>query len=152
MEKILFYHETDAYGYLSNYWTVDIEIDGLLWKSTEHYYQAEKTLDEKFAAQIRDAATCDEAKTLGNSEECIYRPDWETEKIEAMRRALKAKFGQHDDLRTLLLNTGDATLIEDSPTDYYWGIGATGDGKNMLGTLLMELRDSYRKAENRPER
>jgi predicted NAD-dependent protein-ADP-ribosyltransferase YbiA (DUF1768 family) len=32
--------------------------------------------------------------------------------------------------------------MEDSKKDYYWGIGADGTGKSMLGRLLMELRSS----------
>lgn len=148
MDEIRFYHETDAFGYLSNYWVASITIKGLQWKSTEHYYQAQKSMDLTFSEKIRGAATCDEAKTLGNSRQCIYRPDWETRKIEAMRTAIKAKFDQHPDLRALLLATGQATLIEDSQEDYYWGIGATGTGKNMLGILLMELRDAYLKTES----
>lgn len=145
MDEIRFYHETEEFGYLSNYWLAPITIEGVQWKSTEHYYQAQKTLDLTFAEKIRQAATCDQAKNLGNSSQCIYRPDWETKKIEAMNTAIKAKFDQHPDLKALLLATGKATLIEDSREDYYWGIGATGTGKNMLGTLLMELRDAYQK-------
>jgi predicted NAD-dependent protein-ADP-ribosyltransferase YbiA (DUF1768 family) len=41
----------------------------------------------------------------------------------------------------LLLSTGNATLIEDSPMDFYWGCGSDGTGKNMLGKILMEYRD-----------
>lgn len=143
MEEIRFYHETDEFGYLSNYWVAPIHIEGKSWKSTEHFYQAQKTLDSDYAEKIRQADTCDEAKDLGNDPACIYRPDWDTEKIEAMRRAIREKFDQHDDLRAMLLGTGNATLIEDSQSDYYWGIGETGTGKNMLGILLMELRETY---------
>ncbi|MDY0288703.1 MAG: NADAR family protein [Sphaerochaeta sp.] len=143
MNEIRFYHETDEYGYLSNYWVATIHIEGKSWKSTEHYYQGQKTLDQTYAQRIRQAPTCDEAKDLGNDPACVYRPDWETEKIEAMRVAIRAKFDQHDDLRALLLGTGDAILIEDSRSDYYWGIGEAGTGKNMLGILLMELRQTY---------
>lgn len=143
MSEIRFYHETDEYGYLSNYWVETINIEGKSWKSTEHYYQAQKTLDQAYAEKIRNADTCDQAKILGNDPQCICRPDWDVKKIEAMRVAIKAKFDQHEDLRALLIETGDSTLIEDSREDYYWGIGEAGTGKNMLGILLMELRDSY---------
>jgi len=61
-----------------------------------------------------------------------------------MRRALRAKFTQHPDLRTLLLGTGDEEIVENAPGDYYWGCGKDGSGKNRLGALLMELRAELR--------
>jgi len=39
---------------------------------------------------------------------------------------------------------GSSTLVEDSPTDYYWGCGKDRTGRSMLGQLLMQLRDQYR--------
>ncbi len=44
----------------------------------------------------------------------------------------------------MLLETGDLTLIEDSKTDYYWGIGAHGTGKNKLGETLVKVREFVR--------
>jgi ribA/ribD-fused uncharacterized protein len=55
-----------------------------------------------------------------------------------------AKFTQHDDLKKVLLDTGDAELIEDTTSDYYWGNGTNGTGKNMLGKILMETREIIR--------
>jgi len=69
-------------------------------------------------------------------------PDWEEVKEDVMRRALRAKFTQHDDLRVLLLETGEAVIVENAPGDLYWGIGRDGTGKNRLGALLMELREA----------
>ena len=59
-----------------------------------------------------------------------------------MRDALKAKFGQHQELKSLLLSTGSAYLIEHTRNDAYWADGGDGSGKNMLGILLMEIRDN----------
>jgi len=61
-----------------------------------------------------------------------------------MRDALRAKFTQHSSLRSLLLHTGDAELIEHTKNDRYWGDGGDGTGKNRLGQLLMELRAKLR--------
>ena len=61
-----------------------------------------------------------------------------------MRRAVRAKFEQHPDIRAVLLGTGDEELIEDAPNDYYWGCGEEGTGKNMLGKILMEVRGELR--------
>jgi N-glycosidase YbiA len=61
-----------------------------------------------------------------------------------MREALRSKFRAHAELRAELLATGDEKLVENAPGDYYWGCGADGSGKNMLGRILMELRAELR--------
>jgi hypothetical protein len=61
-----------------------------------------------------------------------------------MEHAVFAKFTQHDDLRASLLATGDATLIEHTKNDRYWGDGGDGTGRNMLGITLMKVREELR--------
>ena len=80
MQEIRFYHEYDDYGYFSNYWVAPITVEEKVWPSSEHYYQSCKSLDHDFRERIRTAATPDDAKNLGNSEECVYRTDWDTYK------------------------------------------------------------------------
>ncbi len=144
MKTITFYHEYEAFGWLSNYHVCDIELDGRSWKSTEHYYQAQKAIDEEMKEAIRCAPTPDDAKKLGNSETLKVRDDWPIHRIVAMRRALEAKFLQHKDLLALLFDTGDALLVEDSATDFYWGQGDDRSGRNMLGIMLSDLRNELR--------
>jgi N-glycosidase YbiA len=55
-----------------------------------------------------------------------------------------AKFTQHDELSALLLSTGDSKLVEHTENDDYWGDGGDGSGKNMLGRILMQVRESLR--------
>ncbi len=50
-----------------------------------------------------------------------------------MRRAVLRKFEEHADIRAVLLATGDAVIVENAPSDYYWGCGADGSGQNKLG-------------------
>lgn len=140
MEELRFYYEYEENGFLSNFYPSPIELDGRLWPTVEHYYQAAKTFDHAYAEKVRLAPNPDEAKRLGNAPECVLRPDWGSFKVEAMWKALEAKFTQHADLGGRLLETGGAVLMEDSKKDYYWGVGADGTGKSMLGRLLMELR------------
>ena len=64
-----------------------------------------------------------------------------------MKRALMRKFEAHDEIRGLLLDTGEDELVEDAPRDYYWGPGAHGTGKNMPGKILMEVRGVFRGRE-----
>ena len=66
-----------------------------------------------------------------------------------MYKALLAKFTQHNDLKKLLLGTGERKLIEHSPYDSYWGDGGNGTGMNRLGELLMRLRCELRRGPPR---
>lgn len=61
-----------------------------------------------------------------------------------MTTALRAKFTQHPRFRRVLLSTGNALLAEHTERDHYWVDGGDRTGQNMLGRLLMELRDSLR--------
>lgn len=59
-----------------------------------------------------------------------------------------AKRETHADIRAVLLSTTDELIVENSPIDYYWGCGADGSGKNMLGQILMEVREILRRADD----
>ena len=72
----------------------------------------------------------------------LHRHFWD----DIMREALRAKFEQHPKLRSLLLATGDAALVEHTRNDRYWADAGDGTGKNRLGQLLMELREQLRRA------
>jgi ribA/ribD-fused uncharacterized protein len=56
-----------------------------------------------------------------------------------MREALFAKFTQHEELKAILLETGDAILVEHTEKDSYWGDGGDGSGKNRLGACLVRF-------------
>jgi hypothetical protein len=66
------------------------------------------------------------------------RADWHLVKLDLMRRADWAKSSQHPDLATLLLGTGSAELIEDSPFDPFWGTGP--DGAGLIGPAACSWR------------
>ena len=68
-------------------------------------------------------------------------------KYGIMVKVLQAKFTQHENLKKILLSTGDRKIIENSPSDYTWGCGKSGKGKNWLGLALMEVRNQIRKRE-----
>ena len=142
---IKFYRERDQpYGCFSNFSRHTMEIDGTPWQTVEHYFQAMKFAGTPQAHAIQIASAPMLAKQMGQSRAYPLRPDWEAVKDDLMRRAVRAKFTQHPDIRAVLLSTGDAELIEDAPNDYYWGCGADGTGKNMLGRVLMEVRGELR--------
>ena len=72
------------------------------------------------------------------------RADWDDVKENVMRQALHAKFTQHRDLCNQLLATGHKYLAEHTHKDKYWADGGDGTGKNRLGVLLMELRNTLK--------
>jgi len=85
-----------------------------------------------------------QAARMGRDRKRKLRRDWESVKVNIMREAILAKFTQHEDLRELLLATGDAKIIEHTTNDDYWGDGGDGRGKNMLGRILMDTRTKLR--------
>ena len=138
--EIRFYRANSAYGWMSNFSRHPIEMDRKVWPTVEHYFQAQKFhKDPERQEGIRLAKSPGMAKRLGRG--TGLRPDWNEVKVEVMQLAVLSKFEQHPDLAEKLLNTLDAVLIEDSPTDSFWGCGADGKGKNMLGEVLLEVRD-----------
>ena len=82
------------------------------------------------------------AARMGRDRRRKLRRDGESVKVGVMREAVRAKFTQHEDLRELLLSTGDAKLVEHTEDDAFWGDGGDGRGQNMLGRILMGVRDS----------
>lgn len=144
---IYFYKVGDPYGCFSNFSPHWVVIDGLEWPTVEHFYQAQKFVGTEFSRvseQIRAASTAAEAASLGRDPAHKLRADWDRVKRSVMAQGVWVKFSGHPELATILLGTGNEELIEDSPTDYYWGCGADRTGKNELGKVLMETRDRLR--------
>ena len=81
---------------------------------------------------------------MGRSRAHPIRPDWERVKDAVMRRAVRFRFETNFELRHQLLATGDEELSEDSPRGSDWGRGRDGTGRNMLGRILMEVREGLR--------
>lgn len=140
---IKFYASYEQHGYMSNFSRHPFWAEGQFWPTTEHFYQAKKFAGTEYEDLVRSADTPKEAANMGRDRNLPLRPDWESVKEQVMLTALRYKFNAYPVLKTALLNTGEEILIENSPIDYYWGIGAKGNGKNRLGILLMELRKEY---------
>jgi len=151
-EEIRFYIREAPYGFLSNFWRniqyhQDIMGSNLSYPTNEHYYQSQKAKDSKIREWIRTAPSAWLAMKAGRSlQEKDMVSDWETRRIAVMLDGLKDKFLRNDTLKYLLLWTGDAILIENSPTDMFWG-GALPGSQNTLGKLLMQVREEIRKNE-----
>ena len=140
--SIRFYQADEPYGEFSNFAVYPISLDGKLWITTEHYYQAQKFIitEAIYAEKIRLAHTPEEAFVLGRDKNHQLRRDWNTIKDDVMRLAVATKFLIHREIADILLATGDEELIEATTKDYYWGEGTERNGKNMLGKILQEVR------------
>jgi ribA/ribD-fused uncharacterized protein len=141
-DEIRFYKKTDPFWEFGNMAAAPFTVEGVLWKTSEHYFQAQKFPDNsEYQEQIRQTASPMIAKRLGSSRKIPIRTDWNTYRLVAMKKALTEKFRQNESLCALLLSTGSKKLVEASPKDSFWGAGASGTGENWLGKLLMEVRD-----------
>ncbi|AFZ58461.1 NADAR family protein [Anabaena cylindrica FACHB-243] len=139
---IYFYNTRDQYGCFSNFSSHGFILDDLYWFTSEHYFQAQKFIGTPHLQQIRLVKTPKDAAKMGRERTRPLRSDWEQVKDDIMRKALLCKFSTHADIRDILLDTGNEELVENSPIDYYWGCGSDGSGKNMLGIILMEVRET----------
>lgn len=144
MKYISFYKPTDAYGEFSNFSDYPIEINGFLWPTVEHFFQAYKFAGTAHEQEIRLLKTPMEAKIAGCDRNKPLRSDWEKIKNEIMYKAVYEKFSQHPEIKNILLLTGNSTLIENTPYDSYWGSGKNEKGRNMLGQILMMVRDDLK--------
>jgi ribA/ribD-fused uncharacterized protein len=150
MSAIRFYHEwEEPYGCFSNFSAHPVQLKGKTWPTAEHYFQAQKFADTPDEEDIRLVDSPGLAKDMAKARVNLRRADWDAIRDDVMRTVVLAKFRQHADIKKLLLSTDNATLIEHSKNDHYWGDGGDGTGKNMLGRILMEVRSQVREETNR---
>jgi hypothetical protein len=108
--------------------------------------------DEATAVRILDDPSPGAAKKLDRAIKRYDDEVWTAYRYGIVLQGSLAKFGQNPDLRTYLLETTDAVLVEASPTDRIWGIGLAADdenayrpsrwkGLNLLGFALMDVRN-----------
>jgi N-glycosidase YbiA len=135
---IKFYKTKEPYGFMSNYYKARFHIYGRWWNWVEAPYQSAKTSVIEEKNMIWLASKANDARLLGQKVTMV--PDWDQIKRQVMQECCLAKFLQHPDLRQQLMATGEEELIEDSPTDFFWGCGEDGTGQNVLGQVLMEIR------------
>ena len=122
--------------FLSNLFPCEIEFEGKVYPSSEHAFQATRTLDEVEREWIRAAKSGRSAKTVGKS--VTVQRDWDFKRTAWMRTVLDIKFS-NPELRAKLRATGDATLVEGG--DKFWGVSG-GSGENRLGKILMQIRET----------
>ena len=132
------------YSYLSNFHEAEFEYNGTLFPTSEHAYQAMKAVEEdEIYEKIASASSPKKAKRYGK--EPSLPDDWNERKKFHMLEIVTAKFSQNPEIREKLIGTEDQLLVElNKWGDTYWGAKKSdGEGKNMLGRILMEVRSSF---------
>lgn len=126
---------------LSSFSAHEVELESEVFKTVEHGYQALRLKPGKGREQIKTARSPMDAWREGqkykNSPDLLVD---DFDKDEVMEKLFRAKFLQHEDIKSVLLATKNRELLKVYDTDYYWGTGADGTGQNKMGKLWMKLR------------
>lgn len=139
----------------SQWYDSGFEINSVLYRTAEHFMMAEKARlfgDSDSERRAIEATNPGEAKKIGRSVKRFNEQLWRQKRFSIVVAANLGKFGQNEQLKQFLLQTGERVLVEASPVDKIWGIGLAADdsrvenpnlwkGKNLLGFALMEVRE-----------
>lgn len=147
---------------LSQWYVSPFEVDGVQYRTAEHFMMAGKARlfgDQAALRRILEAASPVDVKAIGR--EIVGYDDnlWREHRWSVVVNANLGKFSQNQPLKQFLLGTGNEILVEASPVDAIWGIGLAADapdaakpaawkGLNLLGFALMEVRDELRAQEH----
>jgi ribA/ribD-fused uncharacterized protein len=140
MFTLNFYETTAPYGCFSNFSKHPVEMNGEVWATSEHFFQAAKFVDAAHIETIRQAKTAFAAARLGRERTYPLRSDWNSVRDAVMLAALRAKFTQNAAIGAVLASTSGAKLVEHTSNDSYWADGGDGRGANRLGVLLEQVR------------
>ena len=138
------------YIYFSPYTAHAIEIDGAIYMTVEHAYQCARYADQKIIYEIRKATSPVKAWQTSCKYKHLQIPDFKSEeyKREVMKKMMKLKVLQHEEVRKALLETGDKKIVKHiltyPPGDGYWDDGVDGKGENQIGKIWMEIREELK--------
>jgi hypothetical protein len=133
---------TAAFYPLDNYSAHMVNVWQKTFPTAEHAYHWKKFEHElKIANSIYIATSPEIAKQIADENKPRINDNWHSIKRDIMKEILTAKAEQHDDVREALRRTSGREIIENSPVDYFWGIGKDGNGRNEIGKIWMEIRD-----------
>lgn len=138
-EPVTFFEK--EYYMLSNWSAHAIVVDGVEYKTVDHAYHAAKFDDPKIKLKISSASSPLMAKQVANDFLHLQKELTQDEKVEIMKKLNTIKANQHKEVSDALIKSANAEIIEDSPFDDFWGIGANGKGRNELGKIWMEIRE-----------
>lgn len=147
-EKVIgFWQEREKYGCFSNFYPCEFFWEGRRFNCSEQAFMWSKARcfhDDEIANQILLETDPKKIKKLGRQVKGFNEEFWAEVRYRNMLLINHEKYRQNPELRKILLSTGDAKIVEDSPFDYIWGIGRDGTGQNLLGQVLMSVRQYYK--------
>jgi len=131
--------------FLSNFCPSLFEFRKFKYDTVEHAYQALKATNQEDHDLVMNSKSPNEAKRYGRS--IKMRDDWEEVKDDYMYCLVKAKFSQNPGQKRMLIETGNAELLEGNTWgDTHFGVcSKTGVGENVLGKILMRVREELKK-------
>lgn len=138
---IEFYKEFGELGYLANYSNHGFTKNGVFYKTVEHYYQSEKFDDPDIKNKIINADTPKEASNIGRDRNLKRIYDFKSIKNQVMFDGILEKFRQNRDIAYKLIETRNKKIAEATIDEYYWGIGKDKSGKNVIGDILVRVRE-----------
>lgn len=142
----------------SNWYPSKFTHNGINFTRGEQYMMYQKAMlfgDSEVAQAILLTDNPKEQKDLGRLVRNYDDAKWAAVRVDVMVEGLFEKFNQNEYLKQALLDTGDTEIVEASPYDRIWGIGWTEEdpeaqdkskwrGQNLLGIVLMKVRDKIR--------
>lgn len=137
--KVLFYG--GKYHAFSNFSSFMVMYEDYLWPTAEYAYQASKFDDVVIINEIKSARSSYDTFQIARKYPDKVRKDWMEVNLGIMKKIVREKLNQHSYIKQKLIETGQMEIIENSPTDAFWGWGPNKDGQNHLGKIWMELRD-----------
>ncbi|MFD0738512.1 NADAR family protein [Lysobacter koreensis] len=151
-ESVVVHKTKERFGGLSNMAAgFRLRINGFIVPTSEALYQACRFPDlPDVQREIIAQHSPMTAKMKGKPHRKDTRSDWENVRHKVMRWCLRVKLAQHyKEFGRLLLATKEKPIVEQSRKDHYWGAipmqdGETLMGENVLGRLLMELREALK--------
>ena len=146
------------WGFLGNMAPFPVTYENKIWKTSEALFQALRFDDNAIKEEIRTKASPMSAKMIAKKfkSRMVIEPMSKSD-VEIMRSVVKLKFDQHPEIKRKLINSGEHIIIEDvtdrpGARHMFWGMKKENDqwvGENMMGRILMELRETYLKELNR---
>ena len=142
------------YRFLSNFWPAAVMLDSVVYDSVEKAYQAAKWRPEDrsyFQACTNKEAIVYNREHMPNG---YSAEEWDARKVDTMRSLLRQKYDPsiNPENTADLLQTNECYLEETNWwNDTFWGRNLSGEGRNQLGQLLMEIRTSLAVAATEQE-
>lgn len=159
IRDMLFFYSEDCP--LSNFYKRNFRVNGINFFCLEQAFMYSKAMvfgDTDIGEKIMLQTSAKECKRLGRLVSNFNEHTWNKRKTAIMRSLCKQKFSNDPGLRNYLLSTSNYVLVEASPVDCIWGVGMDMDdpkigspanwrGQNLLGMVLMQVREELRQEQ-----